>query len=364
MMFSHTLAGYLGRRFLLWLVAAAALAAVLILLFDSLELMRRAAARPDMTPGVVAKLALLRLPAQLRTVLPLCVLLGALAAFRHLTRSRELVVARAAGVSVWQFLAPALGLAAAVGLFAITALGPAAAILRDCADRLERGYLPGAGEAISVGASGIWAADAARDGRIVLHATGADEGTRRLSGVTLFRFDADDRLVQRVDARSAALADGAWTLETADVTDRDGRTERRASFTVPTQLTWERIDGAEAPVESMSVWSLPAAAAAQERAGLSSVRHRLQFHTLLASPVLLCGLVLIAAAFVLHPGRRLHPAAVAAAGAATGLALLVSADFVTALGTAGRLPAVLAAWAPASFCLTAGAAALLRSEDG
>lgn len=362
---STTLSAYLGRQFLQWLLAAATLAAVLILLFDSLELMRRAADRPDMTMGMVAEMALLRLPGQFRTVLPLCVLLGALFAFRHLTRSRELVVARASGISVWQFLAPALGLALAIGLFAVTVLGPAAAILRDWADRVEHDHLPVGAAAVSVGASGIWMADGAGGGQVLVNAAEADGNAGQLRSVTMYRLDGDGRLVERIDAEAARLTDGGWMLEAAVVTDRDGRTVRHdQDLPVPTGLTWQRIEHAGAPVETMSIWDLPGAMAAQEQAGLSSLRHRLQLHTLLASPALLCGLVLVAAAFVLHPGRRLHPVAVAAAGAATGLVLLLCSDLVTALGAAGRLPPILAAWAPAAFCIVAGTAALLRSEDG
>ncbi len=362
---STTLSAYLGRQFLKWLLAAGALAAVLILLFDSLELMRRAADRPDMTMGMVAEMALLRLPGQFRTVLPLCVLLGALFAFRHLTRSRELVVARASGISVWQFLAPALGLALVTGIVGVTVLGPAAAILRDWADRVEDTYLPAGTAAVSVGTSGIWMAERTEGGQILINAADADGDAGRLRSVTMFRLDGDGRLVERIDADAARLMEDAWVLEAALVTDRDGRTVRHGGdLSVASELTWQRIEHAGAPVETMSVWDLPAAAAAQERAGLSSLRHRLQLHTLLASPALLFGLVLVAAAFVLHPGRWLHPAAVAAAGAATGLGLLLCSDFVIALGAAGRLPVMLAAWAPAAFCIVAGTAALLRTEDG
>ena len=102
----------------------------------------------------------------------------------------------------------------------------------------------------------------------------------------------------------------------------------------------------------------------QNAAGFSTLRHRLQLHGQLASPLLMCGLVLVGAGFALRPGRRLHPVRLVAAGAAAGLGLLVASNLVLALGAAGRLPVLLAAWGPAAFCIAAGAAALLRSEDG
>src|SRR3546814_9753081 len=104
--------------------------------------MRRAASRPTMTLEVVGEVALLRLPSLIQTVLPICVLFGAIAAFWRLTRSRELVVARASGVSVWQFLAPALALALLVGIFKVVLIGPVASSLLAKAERLERDHNP------------------------------------------------------------------------------------------------------------------------------------------------------------------------------------------------------------------------------
>ena len=48
-------------------------------------------------------------------IFPFAVLFGSMAALLQLSRKLELVVARAAGVSAWQFLQPGVLVAAAVG---------------------------------------------------------------------------------------------------------------------------------------------------------------------------------------------------------------------------------------------------------
>ena len=53
----------------------------------------------------MAEIAALRLPYIATQVLPFAILLGGMLCFWRLTRSSELVVARAAGVSAWEFLA-------------------------------------------------------------------------------------------------------------------------------------------------------------------------------------------------------------------------------------------------------------------
>ena len=73
----------------------------LVGLFDFIELLRRAATKPDATFALVLQIAGLRLPYVTMQLLPFAVLLGGIVAFWRLTRSSELIVARASGVSAW-----------------------------------------------------------------------------------------------------------------------------------------------------------------------------------------------------------------------------------------------------------------------
>ena len=58
---------------------------------------------------LLLEMAALKLPHMAQEIMPFAILFGTMMAFWRLTRSNELVVARAAGVSVWQFLTPAAG---------------------------------------------------------------------------------------------------------------------------------------------------------------------------------------------------------------------------------------------------------------
>ena len=71
-------------------------------------------------------IALLRAPQFAGQVLPFAVLFGAIASLLVLNRRLELVIARASGVSVWQFLAPILITAALIGLFSSLIYNPLA----------------------------------------------------------------------------------------------------------------------------------------------------------------------------------------------------------------------------------------------
>ncbi|MCF6320014.1 MAG: LptF/LptG family permease, partial [Proteobacteria bacterium] len=77
-----------------------------IYLFDTVELIRRASKRGDIPISLILQMGLLKLPEVGQTIFPFAVLFSAMYTFWQLTRQYELIVVRASGFSVWQFLLP------------------------------------------------------------------------------------------------------------------------------------------------------------------------------------------------------------------------------------------------------------------
>src|ERR1017187_10035723 len=132
-----TLARYLGLRFLNAVLLVFAGIFALVALLDYIELMRRAADIPNVSAVLVAKTSFYRVPQVTERILPFCVLIGAMSCYLNLSRRLELVVARAAGMSPWQFISPALVVAFLLGVFATTVYNPVSAILRERSKRFE-----------------------------------------------------------------------------------------------------------------------------------------------------------------------------------------------------------------------------------
>src|SRR5262245_16424458 len=110
---------------------------VITFLLDYIELICRSGTRIQATLGILLEMAALKLPRTAQEVLPFAILFGTMLAFWRLTRNHELVVARAAGVSVWQFLTPALLVALLIGVVAVTVFNPAASLMEAAYEKLE-----------------------------------------------------------------------------------------------------------------------------------------------------------------------------------------------------------------------------------
>ena len=132
-----TLSRYIFIRFCATVGAGIGAILLLIYLIDFIEMFRRASGAVAVGAASAAFLSLLRAPSIAEQAMPFVVLASAMFAFFNLSRRMELIVARAAGVSAWQFLTPALVATALLGVFIVVAYNPAAAAMKEQADRLE-----------------------------------------------------------------------------------------------------------------------------------------------------------------------------------------------------------------------------------
>jgi lipopolysaccharide export system permease protein len=368
--FAATLAGYFARQFLLAVLTALGGLTGLASLFDFIELLRRAATRPDASFGLVAEIAALRLPWLMMQLLPFAVLLGGIYAFWRLTRSSELVVARASGVSVWQILGAPFLVALSLGAVATSVISPISSVTYSRAETLNEAYIDVGSHPLSLSGGELWVRqsdDGLRpDGVAIIHANHVmQQGNNLLARqVSVFRLGRSDRLLQRIEAERAELLPGVWVFTAARTLEPGHLPSAPQTIRLPTDLTLARVQESFASPDTLSVWQLPGFIALLAHAGFSTVSHRLYFQTLLALP-LLCGtMALVAAGFSMRPARRGGVSEMLGSGVAAGFALFVISKVAAEYGQSGALPLPLAAWAPAAAGLMLALALLLHLEDG
>lgn len=360
-----TLSYYIGRHFLLAILLALAGLLVVTILVDAIELIRRASGREGVPFSVILGMMALRIPHFAERLLPYAVLIGSMMALVRLTRTQELVVARAAGVSVWQFLGPAVAVVVTLGVVTTTAFNPISAVMLLRYEQLEGKYLTGRPSLLSVSSSGLWLRQIEEGGgEHVIHAMRISQKDMSFANVVVFAFGTDRKFVERFDAERAVLEPGNLHL-TGVMRSVPGKPpEAIAEALLPTTLTLGHIQDSFASPETMSFWHLPSFIGMLENAGFSALRHRLYWQSLLASPFLMAGMVLVAAVFSLRQPRRGRVGLLMVSGIVCGFLLHFFTDIVFALGSAGTLPVWLAAWTPACVVAMLGAALLLHLEDG
>ena len=372
-----TLALYIARRFTvtaLWMFAAVLM---LVVVVDLVELMR-ANERGLAGFGDLLAMALLHAPSVTITAAPFTMLLAAMTAFAMLARSSELVVTRAAGVSAWRLIAPAMVSAALLGVFAFAVYNPLASAFASRFEILEQRFFDESASRLALSDQGLWLRQGGDDGQTVIRAKRASSSVERLWDVSIFQFDDSDRLARRIDARTAVLGERVWTLGGVQRWELGGAAqgmdraaalaETRAvsldEMRIPTDLTAEHIQDSFAAPETIGFWKLPGFIALLEESGFSSSRHRMHWHRLMSAPVVFVAMVLVGAAFSMRHVRFGGLGFMALGCVLAGFGYFFISDIANALGASGTVPVAIAAWAPPLSAMLFAMGLLLHLEDG
>ena len=287
-------------------------------------------------------------------VLPQGVLIGMIVGLVGLQQSREMVVIKGSGVSIWRLMrAPMLGL---VALGLLTGIGIDTLVVT-----ANRALSPG--NDLSVGTTSskpIWLEERG-ECPYILTAGFAQPSGDRLDDVTVFLLSAPR---QRIEAPSASLVEGAWLFATATQRISNGPAKTVRDYRLPTTKTPADLRARLASVQDLTLFEI----IGELRDGLRDPAELAQTLTrlidLLALPVALLGSGAIAFAFTAGYRRDNKYAATVLYGVVLGFVVYVLTELAARAGAAGVVDPVVAVVGPSVLAVLAGVTVLLYREDG
>jgi lipopolysaccharide export system permease protein len=363
------LSRYIARRFFWTVVQVFAVFWAIMVMIDMIEQLRRFSGQ-EIGLGGAFRLALVSTPESLYRILPLIMVLAAIALFLALARSSELVVIRAAGRSGLRFLVAPVAVALMLGAGAVAVLNPLVAATQQEYDRLYALAMRGGESTLSVSANGLWLRQGSDAGQTVIEARRANADGTLLYDATFLTFGPDALPATRIMAAEARLVPGAWALTGAKSWDLTNPNPERSAVLLPdgaelpSNLTAEGIRDSFGTPSSVPFWDLRDYIRGLETAGFSARAHLVWYHMELAQPLLLAAMVMVAAGFTMRPARFGGTGLLVLMAVLGGFAIFFLRNFAQVLGENGQVPVVLAAWtAPvASILLALGL--FLHVEDG
>jgi lipopolysaccharide export system permease protein len=358
-----TLFRYFFLRFLAMTLQFFAGLTLLIYIIDLAELNRQLSGVDSVSFLDSLMISALRVPQVIQTSIPFIILFAAMTALATFNRRYELVIARSAGISAWQFLAPLCLASLLAGIFALLVFNPLAAWSISKAELLE-GELRGRTVASSTEMKVPWLRQQTAEGASIIGAVNSAERGRLLFNATVIRFEEDGRIRDRLDAARAVLVEGAWELHDVTIyrTGAERRTVDRMRIASGIKLAF--IEEQFARPESIPFYELGRKIEAARSFGLNVNGFRMQFHASLATPLLLVAMTLIAATVSLKFARFGQSATMILGGILAGFLLYVVTALAKAFGSAGLVPPLIAAWTPVTVAMFYGVTFLLYKEDG
>jgi lipopolysaccharide export system permease protein len=352
-------------RDIVWSVVFVAVAFLSLFFFIDFVDELNAVGKNGYTLWHAAAASVLDMPGHLYELFPISVLIGTIYSMARLAQSSEYTILRTGGLGPGRALRllAVLGLAfAAVTFLAGDYLAPLAERYRVL---MKASFTGG----LQLGRTGAWLKERRHDAeggeRSVSVNVARTSPNGDLQGVRIYEFDADGRLLIRIEAKSARIdRRGGWTLR--DVLRIDWPTPEAAQTEVPVRqqqlatLTWpstlkpDVVAAAVLPVDTMTtleLWRYSSHLADQEQA---SQRHRIQFWKKALYP--LACLVMVALAL---PFAYLHARAGGVSFKVFG-GIMLGISFVLLNNVAGHL-GTLRDWTPWLAAATPGLIYLLLS---
>ncbi len=350
------------------LLVALGVIAALVMLIDFVEVSRGVGSDVDLSGARIFGLVLLKSPTVIIQMLPFVFLFGTLGAFVALNRRSELVAMRAAGLSAWRFVLPAAGGAFAVGILVVTALGPLASAGDGLFQRERERLSSQAAGPRTEGPQPVWLREGDESRQIIIRAERQDRAQGRLLGVSFYIYANAENgrrmFSERLDAQSASLRAGKWHL--VDVVGARIGQQRvhYATLDLPSSLADDEAFARFARPQATPFWSLPNQIKRVDAAGFSTTAYRLRLQQLLATPLMLAAMSMLAAAFSLRLMRLGDLSRMIAFAVLLGFGFFFVNQAASAFGSAEVIPPFLAAWLPPIVTLLAAVTLLLYTEDG
>ena len=371
---------YFLRQYGLWLLGFVGVALFAGFLGELAELLRINATGKDFGFPLMLRLTAYKMPQLVSEVLPFVFLLATSGFFLRGGETHELLIARLAGLPLWQLLAPFFVLAFLVNLFNIGILSSLGAkyfdtywVVRNAAENRP----PPRPSSVL----GLWLYQERPDGYRIFHARGLNLDTNHLNKVTIFAFDSSGKWQARWDAPranwlpapdQAGQAEPAWLwrLHEPTATLASGEEQPSARRDFPIALAPHKAGQRFPSPLAIGFWELSELMRAATELDLPSQTYRLLWHQYFAATFLLWTMIGLAGIFGLWQAAARRASGgnfllrfALVGGLALGIFLYFLVDFLQGLGIAGRLPPAMAAWAPPLITALLVGAGLWQLED-
>jgi lipopolysaccharide export system permease protein len=360
---------YFARRFAFVLAMIFCVLFTLVALIDFVDQTRRFSDL-GLSLGERLRLTILNVPKTMNEIMPIVMILSTISLFITLARTSELVVTRAVGRSALRALVAPVVVALAAGALAVGMLGPIVAATSKKYAALSEEYRSGGVSTFAFSADGLWLREGSATGQRVIRAGRSNADASVLYEVSFIIYAPTGGPLRRIDAGSAALQDGEWSLRDAKVwpltvgLNPEATAAQHDTLKLPSSLTLDRIRETLGTAAGVSIWDMQDFIAQLEEAGFSARRHHVWFQSELARPVFLVGMVLVAAAFTMRHTRFGGTGVAVLSALLLGFALYFVRSFAEILGENGQIPVYMAAWATPFAAVLLALGLLLHVEDG
>ena len=343
---------YVSRTFLFWFGVIFFSVAMVISLFEMIELTRRTM-QHDVSLPILLQMAFLKLPKILDDLLPSITFFAALVCFLRLAQSQNFVVMLSFGISRFQFISGISLVVIFLGVMNILVLDPVKSALCGRMVLLEEKIFNKRSYSVSFNDTGLWLRENFENSQNIVHAKNFNILSNKFSNIMVFQFSKNGQFLRRVDAECAELKEKVWQMYNVSIL-QDQNQKNLQNHVESTTITIEQIQQSTAPPETISFLQMPKFIEMLEEAGLDANAYAMVWHAQIAKIGMMFGFVLLAASFCLLSTRNRSFSLIIAVSVVFAFLMHFFEHIFHAYGIAHKIPLIAAAWIPPFITFASG----------
>ncbi len=368
MNFFAILSRYVSRQLLVnfFIVLFAILG--IILMFDTIEALRRVSGREDVTFWFTVQYAVTRITKTVEIVFPFVLMVSAMITFWRLSKNNEFVIIRSTGVSMFGFLKPLMIITFILGMANVALFNPVAAKMFEWHEVLSYRLQSHNPNAVLFSSKGLWIRETVEDNRVLLIQAKSlrqdDDKSVWMRDVTITELDQNAQIKKSYSASFATLDGSIFHLKDVKIMINGEPMQTLSDYAYETTINVDRIKDNFIDPEAISFWRLPDTISFYTKAGFSARQHWMRFLNLLVSPFLLVGMLMLAAVFMLQ--NTLRGSAVmwrVVISIVTGFSFYFLSQVVYAFGINGYIPMWFSVTAPTMVIWLISASLLIQADE-
>jgi len=300
----------------------------------------------DIGMGLPIQLSFMIIPSIIINMLPFILFLSSMWVLIKLKNNRDLLSLRTFGISNGKFIFLFSSIAFIIGIITLTALNPITSIIVKYYEDIKGSYDLDKSHLASIGANGIWIKE--KIGKNINIIRSGELKDNFLINVSIYKFDENNLLLERTEAKQANIRDTAWLIEdgyTIQFQDKNIKNNFENLIFYST-FNREKLNSIYSNLDTISLYKLMTESKELVARGYSSKLLKEKKHFYLSLPFFLVLMVLLSGIFTLNSDERKQNAYYVFLSIVTCVVIFYFKNFSTALGATEKIPLVLSVWSP------------------
>lgn len=305
---------------------------------------------------------LFKIPFITTQAMPVMLLMAILIAFGLMSKNNELIILNASGISIYALVRPVLMISAAAALLLFYLAEHVVPLTMQQSNDIKRNEIRKTAN-VAVKAENIWI----KGQRQITHIKYFDPSTQIIFGLTRYFFDAQFRLIRRIDARTAEYQTSQWILhdcmnQNLNVADDTYAISLHETLAENLELEPEDFSQIAHKSEEMNFRQLLDYIHKVEAEGYAATVYRVDLNAKCAYPFVCVIMALMGIGLTAR--KRLDKGLPVSISYGIGIGFLywVFHSFCISLGYGGILPPMAAAWAANLVFFCGGLLLIMNAE--